>query len=155
MTTNGNSAAPDEVASLATFQVGRAILGRAQFLPGYSLLLCQAPEADRLTDLPRSQRLTFLAELETVGEAVEIVCGRRDPAFRRINLEILGNLTPKLHAHIWPRYEWEPHDLRIRQVGRYPLEQWHRPETQLGQQHVPLRDALRAELDRLVTESDR
>ena len=39
---------------------------------------------------------------------------------RRINLKIQGNLVLKLHTHIWPQYEWEPEDIKIRQVGRYP-----------------------------------
>ena len=39
---------------------------------------------------------------------------------RRINLKIQGNLVLKLHTHIWPRYEWEPKDIKIRQVGRCP-----------------------------------
>ena len=125
------------------------MLGQAQFLPGYSVLLNDWG-VERLTDLPREKRLRFLDSMERLGEAVEIVCRRHDLAFRRINLEILGNLAPSLHAHVWPRYEWEPERLRIRQVGRYPLETWHQPDTQLGPQHQPLRDALREELRRLA-----
>ncbi len=137
-------------AFLARLPGGRAVLGQAQSLPGYSLLLADQHPAERLTDLPRGERLAFLDSMERLGEAVEIVCRRHDPSFRRINLEILGNLVPSLHAHVWPRYEWEPDELKIRQVGRYPLESWHEPGTQLGPQHNKLRDDLRAELKRLV-----
>jgi diadenosine tetraphosphate (Ap4A) HIT family hydrolase len=154
MSIDDRAADLDDPATLGRFEIGRAVLGQTQFLPGYSLLLCDVPGAERLTDLPRPRRREFLAAMESLGEAVEIVCRRRDPAFRRINLEILGNLTPMLHAHVWPRYEWEPYELKIRQVGRYPLEQWHQPDTQLGPQHAVLRDDLRTELAHLVRSAD-
>lgn len=140
----------DDSALLAQLRSGRAVIGQVQFLPGYSLLLSDAVGAERLTDLPRPQRLTFLADMETIGEAVETVLRRRDPAFRRINLEIQGNFTPKLHAHIWPRFEWEPADVKIHQVARYPLQRWHDPATFLSSQHDRLRDDLREELGRLI-----
>lgn len=55
-----------------------------------------------LSELPRSTRLRFLAI------AVERSCRQADAAFRRVDLEILGNGDPFVHAHVWPRYEWEP-----------------------------------------------
>lgn len=143
-------AAENDSALLGRLAGGRAVLGQAQFLPGYSLLLAQQFGVEHLTDLPRTERLAFLDSMETLGEAVEIVCRRRDSSFRRINLEIQGNLAPNLHAHVWPRYEWEPAELKVRQVGRYPLEIWHEARTRLGPQHDQLRDDLRAELGRLV-----
>lgn len=39
------------------------------------------------------------------------MCARRDPEFRRINLEIQGNTDAFLHAHVTPRYEWEPSEI--------------------------------------------
>ncbi|MFC7625343.1 diadenosine tetraphosphate hydrolase [Microlunatus sp. GCM10028923] len=144
--------ADEDFQLLAHLESGRAIIGEAQFLPGYSLLLSGVPGVDRLTDLPRSARVAFLADMEAVGEAVERVC-QRDSDFRRINLEIQGNLTPKLHAHIWPRYEWEPAAVRFHQVARHPKERWHDPATRLGPQHTPLRDALRAELAIVVKQN--
>lgn len=140
----------EDPALLRVFLGGRAVLGRAQFLPGYSLLLASQREVGRLTDLPRHERTFFLDSMERLGEAVEIVCRRHDPAFRGINLEIQGNQVPKLHAHIWPRYEWEPEELRVRQVGRYPLDRWHDADTQLGVQHNRLRDDPCLELNRLA-----
>jgi hypothetical protein len=59
-------------------------------LPGYSLLLNEQHQADRLTDRPRGARLAFLDSMERLGEAVEIVCRRHDARFRRINLEIIS-----------------------------------------------------------------
>ena len=41
---------------------------------------------------------------------------------RRVNYEILGNTDHYLHAHIWPRYEWEPAEYSGGPVWRYPRE---------------------------------
>lgn len=50
----------------------------------------------RLSDLPRAKRLSFLSDMDQLGEAVERACRRLDPAFRRVNLEILENNGPVL-----------------------------------------------------------
>lgn len=99
---------------LRRLSAGFAVIGDVQFLPGYCVLVTDTPGTGRLTDLPHPRRLRFLADMDLLGEAVERVCARRDPAFRRVNLEILGNTDPFLHAHVRPRYEWEPAAL----VGR-------------------------------------
>ena len=96
---------------LRRMTAGFAVVGDVQFLPGYCVLITDTPGVDRLVDLPREGRLAFLADLEQLAEAVETVCRRRDPAYRRVNLEILGNHDAFLHAHVWPRYEWEGPDL--------------------------------------------
>lgn len=131
---------------------GFAVMGDVQFLPGYCVLITDTPGTDRLTDLPRAERLTFLASMELLGEAVQTVCGRRDPRFRRVNLEIQGNHDAFLHAHIWPRYEWEGPDHVWRPVALHPIERWRAPEpdTVLGPRHDDLRADLLAELDRLA-----
>ncbi|WP_201788867.1 hypothetical protein [Amycolatopsis orientalis] len=100
-----------------------------------------------MTDLPRTRRLEFSADMESLGEAIENVCARRDPAFRRVNLEILGNTDPFLHAHVWPRYDWEPADVARRPVWLYPAEKW--ATAPLGPEHDSLRSELTAEIDRL------
>ncbi|MFS8103937.1 hypothetical protein LFM09_43130 [Lentzea alba] len=128
---------------------GFANIGDAQFLPGYCVLLVDTPGVQRLTDLPRRRRLHFLSDMDVLGEAVERVCARRDPGFRRVNLEILGNTDPYLHAHIWPRYDWEPPDIVGRPVWLYPVERWSDPATALGAAHDDLRAELTAELDLL------
>ncbi|MFF2864836.1 diadenosine tetraphosphate hydrolase, partial [Streptomyces rubiginosohelvolus] len=89
------------------------------------------------------------SDMDHLGEAVERVCRRTDPAFRRVNLEILGNLDPFLHAHIWPRFEWEPCDVVGRPVWLYPQERWSDEQFKLGPQHDALRDAISNELDQL------
>ncbi len=131
-----------------------AVIGDAQFLPGYSVLLIDRRGVDRLSDLTRTDRLGFLGDLDRLGEAVENVCRRRDASFRRVNLEIQGNLDPFLHAHVWPRYDWESSDQVTRPVGRYPSSRWSDPLTALGPAHQPWRAELGAELDRLGAESD-
>lgn len=146
----GAAMAGDNPTVLTRLEGGFAAIGDVQFLPGYSVLLTDDPDATRLTDLPRTRRLQFLADVERLGEAVERVCARRDPEFRRINIEIQGNEDGFLHAHVWPRYSWEPGDVSNRPVGRYGDDRWRDPSTRLGPQHDELRAEIRAELDQLV-----
>ncbi|MEV7641366.1 diadenosine tetraphosphate hydrolase [Streptomyces rubiginosohelvolus] len=134
---------------LRQLAAGFAVIGDVQFLPGYSVLLVDEPDVQRLTDLPRPKRLSFLSDMDHLGEAVERVCRRTDPAFRRVNLEILGNTDPFLHAHVWPRFEWEPSDAVGRPVWLYPQERWSDEQFKLGPQHDALRDAISNELDQL------
>ncbi len=132
---------------LARMPGGFAVIGDVQWLPGYCVLLADDPSVERLSELPRAERLAFLDSMAVLGEAVEQACARLDTAFRRVNLEILGNTDPFLHAHVWPRYEWEPAEVRGRPVWLYPESRWSDPATALGAQH----DALRAAIaERLV-----
>lgn len=128
---------------------GFAVIGDVQFLPGYSVLLADEPDVRRLSDLPKAKRLSFLSDMDQLGEAVERACRRLDPAFRRVNLEILGNTDPFLHAHVWPRFEWEPDDLVGAPVWLYPHDRWSAEQFRLGPQHDGLRDAIGSELDQL------
>jgi diadenosine tetraphosphate (Ap4A) HIT family hydrolase len=125
---------------------GFAVLADTQFLPGYCVLLTDDPSADRLADLPRARRLAFLADLDLLGEAVANVCARRDPAFRRVNYQILGNLDTYLHAHVHPRYTWEPPDLVVMPATHYPAALRDDPAARLGSAHDDLRAALTSEL---------
>ncbi|QKW24856.1 diadenosine tetraphosphate hydrolase [Streptomyces seoulensis] len=132
---------------------GFAVIGDVQFLPGYSVLIVDDPDVQRLSDLPRAERLSFLSDMDRLGEAVERVCGRLDRSFRRVNLEILGNTDSFLHAHVWPRYAWEPADVVGAPVWRYPRERWGEEEFRLGPRHDALREAIGSELDRLRSET--
>ena len=132
---------------LRRLDAGFAVIGDTQFLPGYCVLLADDPGVQRLSGLPRGKRITFLSDMERLGEAVEMACQRLDPAFHRVNLEILGNTDAFLHAHVWPRYEWEPPDLAGKPVWLYPQDRWTSEEFALGPQHDLLRETLRAMLD--------
>lgn len=133
---------------LAHLPGGFAVIGDVQWLPGYCVLLTDDPAVTRLTDLPRPARLEFLASMERLGEAVEAACRASDPSFRRINLEILGNTDPFLHAHVWPRYAWEPTELVRKPVWLYPPTHWTDPAHALGPQH----DGLCADIVRRLVE---
>lgn len=141
----------DNPTVLRRMAAGFAVIGDVQFLPGYTVLISDTPGVDRLTDLPRGRRLAFLDDMERLGEAVELVCARRDPTFRRVNLEILGNTDAFLHAHVWPRYEWEGEPEVRKPVWLYPPTHWSDPApgTALGPAHDDLRAELTTELDRL------
>lgn len=142
----GSASRGENPTVLRRLTAGFAVIGDTQFLPGYCVLLSDDPAARRLSDLPRPRRPAFLADLDRLAEAVERVCARRDTAFRRVNLEIQGNTDPFLHAHVWPRYEWEPADIVGRPVGRYPADRWTDPEHALAPRHDALRAQLTAEL---------
>lgn len=129
---------------------GFAVMGDTQFLPGYCVLLVDEPGVGSLSELPRGKRLGFLGDMDRLGEAVERACRRVESGFRRVNLEILGNTDPFLHAHVWPRYDWEPEGLVGRPVWLYPPERWSDPEFALGPRHDVLRAAVGEELDRLA-----
>lgn len=129
---------------------GFAVIGDVQHLPGYCVLITDTPGVDQLTDLTVPDQLAFLSDAALLARAVSEVCARRDPQFRRINLEIQGNTDAFLHAHVTPRYDWEPE----RVVG-WPaaLHHWEGlvdPSAHaLGPAHDALREELGAAIDRL------
>ena len=133
---------------LRRLPTGFAVIGDVQHLPGYCVLITDTPGVDQITDLDPEQQQAFLADAALLARAVSTVCRRRDPQFRRINVEVQGNTDAFLHAHVTPRYEWEPADV----VG-WPaaLHHWtqqvdHDVAT-LGPQHDELRAALGAAID--------
>ncbi|MFE9403379.1 diadenosine tetraphosphate hydrolase [Streptomyces sp. NPDC006530] len=134
---------------LRRLTAGFAAIGDVQFLPGYSVLLVDDPRVQRLSELEKPKRRDFLADLDVLGEAVEHACRRLDAAFRRVNLEILGNTDGFLHAHVWPRYEWEPADLVRVPVWLYPHANWSDTRHALAPRHDALRAEITAQLDRL------
>lgn len=75
---------------------------------------------------------------------MERACRALDPAFRRINIGILGKTDAFVHAHAWPRYEWEPPELLRKPVWLYDPANWSDAATALGATH----DELRAEIGR-------
>ncbi len=131
---------------MARMNSGFAVIGDVQWLPGYSLLITDQSGVDRLSDLSRESRLSYLESLDSLAEAVEESCRELDPEFTRVNIEILGNTDPFLHAHIWPRYAWEPESLRRYPVWLYPQENWRDDKFKLGSRHDPLRQAITSRL---------
>jgi len=81
---------------------GWVVMGDQQFIPGYCLLLAD-PVVPDLNTLSGKQRTQFLSDMAIIGDALLEVTNTY-----RINYEILGNTEPALHAHIFPRYPWEP-----------------------------------------------
>lgn len=92
---------------------GWVVLGDVQFLRGYSLLLPD-PVVPHLNDMDADTRKVFLYEMSVVGDVVLEITGAV-----RINYEMLGNVEPALHAHIFPRFEDEPEELRLKPVWLY------------------------------------
>ncbi len=122
--------------------VGRAasgwvVMGDQQVMRGYCLLLPD-PVVATLNDLSGAVRQQFLLDMAAVGDAVLAVTG-----CARINYEILGNLEPALHAHIFPRYHDEPADLKTRPIWFYD---WNQAPAFDPAEHGPLVERLRAEL---------
>ena len=133
---------------LAKLPMSYAVIGDTQFLPGYCVLLVDDPDVDRLTDLPKAQRLEFLDSMDTLGAAVEAACRATDPEYRRMNYEILGNTFATLHAHLFPRYEWEPAERRGHPVWLYEHDELYGEESELGPQHDVLRARIVEEIHR-------
>ncbi len=85
---------------------GWCVLGDVQFLRGYSLLLPD-PVVPDLNALDEKGRLQFLSDMAVLGDALLEVTDAY-----RINYQILGNLEPALHSHVFPRYMEEPEEYR-------------------------------------------
>ena len=95
---------------------GWAVLGPVQVVEGYCLLLPD-PVVPHLNSLRGDTREQFLTDMARLGDAVLAVTGAA-----RINYEILGNLEPALHAHVFPRFSDEPEELRTKPIWFYDWE---------------------------------
>ena len=136
---------------LARMESGFAVIGDTQFLPGYCLLLAH-PQVAHLSDLDLDQRTVFLRDMSLVGEAIERACA--GDGLRRINYEILGNTDRYLHAHVFPRYDWEPVERIGHPVFLYPPENWTLPEHQFDEgRHGDLRQHITRHLEELMAEA--
>jgi diadenosine tetraphosphate (Ap4A) HIT family hydrolase len=129
---------------LAEMRTGFAVLGDSQHLPGYCVLLYRH-RVEHLDDLPDAERIAFLRDLSLLGEAVRVAASAHDPAFRRINYEVLGNSWTHLHGHVHARYDWEPDEYRGDPVWCYPDR--CDPAHRLDDRHEPLRAAIAQALD--------
>ncbi|BDZ40487.1 diadenosine tetraphosphate hydrolase [Microbacterium suwonense] len=146
----GSAARGENPTLLAQTPAGYAVIGDVQFLPGYSVLLSRDTDARALADLPRTERVQYLSDVDLLATAVERACRKHDPAFRRMNIEILGNTDAFVHAHLWPRYDWEPAGLVQKPVWLYDAAHWSDPAHALGPRHDALRSSITAELTTLL-----
>lgn len=125
---------------IARMKSGWAVLGDAQFLRGYCLLLPD-PVVAHLNDFAGETRRQFLDDMAALGDAVLAVTGAV-----RINYEMLGNLEPALHAHVFPRYDDEPEELMTKPVWLYPQAAWEESAFDLDRDRSVM-EAIKQELD--------
>jgi diadenosine tetraphosphate (Ap4A) HIT family hydrolase len=92
---------------------GWVVLGDVQFVRGYCLLLPDPVVAD-LNALSIAERQAFVGDMSIVGDVLLEITGAV-----RINYEMIGNVEPALHGHIFPRFADEPEDLRLKPVWFY------------------------------------
>jgi diadenosine tetraphosphate (Ap4A) HIT family hydrolase len=124
-------------ALLMRMNCGWAVLGQAQFLRGYSLLLPD-PVVPHLNAMNPSHREQFLQEMALLGDAVFKVTGAL-----RINYAMFGNVEPALHAHVIPRYTDELPALSTAHPWMYD---WSQAPQFDAQRDAPLLAAIRAAL---------
>lgn len=146
----GSALAGTNPTVLRRMRAGFAVIGDVQHLPGYCVLITDDPAADQITDLTPERQAVFLEDAAFLARAVSTVAARRDPQFRRINIEVQGNTDAFLHAHVTPRYHWEPADIVGMPAVLHHVHGLVRDEHRLGPQHDGLRTELVAELDLLL-----
>ncbi len=126
-------------ALLCRMESGWAVLGDVQILNGYCLLLSDPVQAD-LNSLDLDGRMKFLRDMTIIGDALlEVVYANR------INYEILGNSDKALHAHIVPRFDAEPDELRKGPIWFYD---WSKAPRFDPKMHTPLMNQLRAAIQK-------
>lgn len=119
-------------------ETGYVIVGRYQYFEGYTLFLCKEHK-NELHDLDPEFKLKFLLEMSIVSEAVF-------KAFKpdKLNYELLGNGSPHLHWHIFPRRLTEP-------TPQYPV--WATPVNIMYSESVkPSSEALEVIKNKLLAE---
>ena len=124
---------------------GFVFLADFQFLPGWCILMAY-PQVKDLNSLPAGKRVEFLTDMHILGEAIENVTS---PV--RMNYSILGNTDPILHAHVYPRYDWEPPERLPLSAWLYSRkEYWENPEQALSEKHAELAQNIKTELEQLM-----
>lgn len=116
---------------------GWVVLGDVQVTKGYCLLLPD-PVVPHLNAMALPERTQFLGDMTKVGDALLKLTGAV-----RMNYEMLGNLEPALHAHVFPRYDDEPEGLRTKPIWSYD---WQAARKFDPTQDRPFMDAVAAAL---------
>jgi diadenosine tetraphosphate (Ap4A) HIT family hydrolase len=88
--------------TITDLQISRLRLAKNQFVPGYCVLIC-AHHVREPYHLPRREQTRFFDDLMRAAQALEAVF---TPI--KMNVQLLGNLVPHLHAHLVPRYYGDP-----------------------------------------------
>ena len=124
---------------------GPVVLGDSQLLPGYCILMAH-PTVKCLNDLQLQKRSDFLLDMSLLGDAILEIC---KPV--KINYEILINAADFLHAHVFPRYEWEPDERRLMPIWLYPKENRFAPENMFSiKEHNKMKIQLAEKLKELM-----
>lgn len=133
----GELRAGSDLGFIARMGSGWAVMNLRQVLPGTCLLLPD-PVVPALNALAGAARLQFLADMATLGDAVQQATDAV-----RINYAILGNQDPALHAHVIPRFQDELPALATSHPWAYD---WAAAPTFDVGLHGELRDRIRAAL---------
>lgn len=96
---------PNHPALVWHFPHSTARLGPWQYYTGYCVLVSRT-HASELSQLGPN-RAAFLDEMAILAQAIE-ECFRP----HKLNYELLGNLVPHLHWHLFPRSAQDPEKLR-------------------------------------------
>jgi diadenosine tetraphosphate (Ap4A) HIT family hydrolase len=83
-----------------------AFLGQWQFYEGYAVLISRR-HATELSQLKDEERRGFLEEMCLLASAIEAAYSPH-----KLNYELLGNVVPHLHWHIFPRMKTDPDHLK-------------------------------------------
>ena len=87
--------------------------------------------------------------MSLIGDAIQEVCNPR-----RINYSIYGNTDVFLHAHIFPRYEWEPEDRIPKPVWQYSEDKWHDSKYHFSaEEHGELKEKLSKQITDLINQA--
>ncbi len=96
------SGATEEGYVVARLRVSQLRLMRNQFQAGYSVLVCMQHVPEPYHLCPEDQ-VRFFQDLVRAAQALDRVF-----APTKMNINLLGNLVPHLHAHLVPRYYGDP-----------------------------------------------
>ena len=133
---------------LGTLASGWVAFGDSQFLPGYCVLISNNLASRAFEDLSYDERISFLYDMDCVGQSVKAACLTTGNGFTRINYEIQGNLDQFPHAHIRARYSWEEPAFAIGPVTQYKTEHFNNPSTNcLNDKYLSLRASITDHLE--------
>lgn len=125
------------------FETSYVELSKSQFWEGYCILFSKF-DYHHLTDMPSNLREKYLMEMSILGEAMMEVLEAT-----RINYNILGNSHPIVHAHLFPRYDWEDEELRKTVVWKYDQSFFSDEVYRFNEKkHAPLKEQLAQSIDR-------